>query len=227
MAKAVTAGKKSGVASKARSADKAVGKTVGKAAKAGKKKPKSSATSKTAPKAPAKTRAPAKPRAAAKKPAPSGNGLPPVGRKAPDFSLPADDGRVVGLRNFAGRKLVLYFYPKDDTPGCTVEAIAFSARKAAFEAAGATVVGVSKDPVAAHCRFKAKHDLSIPLLSDESGEMLERYGVWVEKRLYGRTYMGINRATFLIDATGIVRHVWPRVRVQGHADEVLAAVKSL
>lgn len=152
---------------------------------------------------------------------------PSVGERAPDFSLPADDGGTVSLGGLAGKKVVLYFYPKDDTPGCTIEAIAFSAQKAAFEAVGAVVLGVSKDSIDDHCKFKSKHSLSIPLLSDESGEMLEKYGVWVEKNLYGRTYMGIDRTTFLIDGQGIIRKVWPKVRVEGHADEVLEAVKSL
>lgn len=153
--------------------------------------------------------------------------LPAVGQKAPDFSLPADNGSTIGLANLAGKTVVLYFYPKDDTPGCTIEAIAFSNLRAAFEAVGAVVIGVSKDSVDAHCKFKGKHNLSIPLLSDESGKMLEKYGVWVEKNLYGRTYMGIDRTTFLIDRDGIVRRVWPKVKVEGHADDVLAAVKSL
>ncbi len=153
--------------------------------------------------------------------------LPAVGEKAPDFSLPADNGSPIGLASLTGKTVVLYFYPKDDTPGCTIEAIAFSNLRAAFEAVGAIVIGVSKDSVDAHCKFKGKHNLSIPLLSDESGKMLEKYGVWVEKNLYGRTYMGINRTTFLIDRDGIIRRVWPKVKVEGHADEVLAAVKSL
>lgn len=152
---------------------------------------------------------------------------PAVGQKAPDFSLPADNGSTIGLASLAGKTVVLYFYPKDDTPGCTIEAIAFSNLRAAFEAVGAVVIGVSKDSVDAHCKFKGKHNLSIPLLSDESGKMLEKYGVWVEKNLYGRTYMGIDRTTFLLDGGGIVRRVWPKVKVEGHADEVLAAVKSL
>lgn len=153
--------------------------------------------------------------------------LPAVGQKAPDFSLPADNGATIDLAGLAGKTVVLYFYPKDDTPGCTIEAIAFSNLKAAFDAAGAVVIGVSRDSVDAHCRFKDKHNLSIPLLSDEGGQMLERYGVWVEKNLYGRTYMGINRTTFLLDGNGVIRKVWPKVKVEGHADEVLAAAKSL
>lgn len=153
--------------------------------------------------------------------------LPAEGQKAPDFSLPADDGSTVSLADLAGKKIVLYFYPKDDTPGCTVEAIAFSAQKAAFEAANAVVLGVSKDSIKAHCKFRDKHNLTVRLLSDETGGMLEAYGVWVEKSQYGRTYMGIARTTFLIDEKGTVAKVWPKVKVDGHADDVLAAVKSL
>ena len=186
-------------------------------------KPKTASAAKDAPKAAAKAKT-----AAAKPAAPaSARALPAVGERAPAFSLPADDGSTIGLGSFPGKKIVLYFYPKDDTPGCTIEAIAFSAKKAAFEAAGAVVLGVSRDSVASHCKFRDKHGLSIQLLSDESTKMLEAYGVWGEKKLYGRTYMGIDRTTFLIDGKGVVRHVWPKVKVDGHADEVLAAVKAL
>lgn len=159
--------------------------------------------------------------------APPVRALPPVGEKAPDFSLPADDGSTVSLSGLAGKKVVLYFYPKDDTPGCTIEAIAFSTQKAAFEEAGTVVLGVSKDSVDDHCKFRDKHNLTVRLLSDEGGKMLEDYGVWGEKNLYGRTYMGIERTTFLIDGEGILRKVWPKVKVEGHADEVLAAAKAL
>ncbi|MEN6541056.1 thioredoxin-dependent thiol peroxidase [Parvibaculum sp.] len=153
--------------------------------------------------------------------------LPAVDQKAPAFSLPADDGSTISLASLAGKKVVLYFYPKDDTPGCTVEAIAFTAQKAAFDAANTVVLGVSKDSIKAHCKFRDKHNLTVRLLSDETGEMLETYGVWVEKKQYGRTYMGIARTTFLIDEKGTVAKVWPKVKVDGHADEVLAAAKSL
>lgn len=153
--------------------------------------------------------------------------LPGVGERAPDFALPADDGSKISLAGLKGQKVVLYFYPKDDTPGCTVEAIAFSAKKAQFEKAGAVVLGVSKDTIAAHCKFRDKHNLTVRLLSDESGEMLEAYGVWAEKKLYGRAFMGINRTTFLIDGKGVIRRTWPKVKVDGHADEVLAAVKEI
>ena len=125
------------------------------------------------------------------------------------------------------RKVVLYFYPKDDTPGCTKEAIAFSEDIAKFKRAGAVVIGVSKDSVAKHQKFKEKHDLSVILAADEKGEVVEKYGVWVEKNMYGRKYMGIERATFLIDAKGVIREIWRKVKVNGHAEEVLAAVKAL
>ncbi|MCK0167070.1 peroxiredoxin [Jannaschia sp. S6380] len=147
------------------------------------------------------------------------------GTPAPDFDLPtAGDGRVA-LSNLRGRKVVLYFYPKDDTPGCTKEGIAFSEALDDFEAAGATVVGVSKDPVAKHDKFAAKHDLKVLLASDADGTTCEDYGTWVEKNMYGKTYMGIERATFLIDGEGIVREVWRKVKVPGHVDAVLEAVR--
>lgn len=153
--------------------------------------------------------------------------LPELGTKAPAFTLPTDGGGKVRLSDFKGRHVVLYFYPKDDTPGCTTEAIDFSAHKAKFGRANTVVIGISKDSVARHDKFKAKHKLSVILASDEEGKVLERYGVWVEKKLYGRTYMGIQRTTFLIDAKGIIRRVWPKVKVKGHADDVLAAAKAL
>jgi peroxiredoxin Q/BCP len=149
------------------------------------------------------------------------------GSKAPDFSLETDGGGKVRLRDLKGRAVVLYVYPKDDTSGCTVEALAFSALKKKFETAGATIVGVSPDPVKSHDKFKARHDLSIMLAADPDKKMLERYGVWVEKSMYGRKYMGAERSTFLIDPQGKVARVWRKVKVSGHADEVLAAVKEL
>lgn len=153
--------------------------------------------------------------------------IPEPGQTAPDFTLPRDGGGTVALSDFAGRPVVLYFYPKDDTPGCTTEALAFTAEAEAFAAAGATVLGVSKDSVKKHDRFRDKHGLGIALLSDEAGDVCERYGVWTEKSMYGKTYMGIERSTFLIDAGGKVARVWPKVKVPGHVDEVLAAVRAL
>lgn len=149
------------------------------------------------------------------------------GVKAPAFTLPRDGGGKTALKDFKGQKLVLYFYPKDDTSGCTKQAIGFSEALDAFEAAGAAIVGVSKDTVAKHDKFKDKHDLTIALGSDEDGTVLEKYGVWVEKKMYGKTYMGIERSTFLIDEKGVVRKVWRKVRVPGHVDAVLEAVQEL
>jgi peroxiredoxin Q/BCP len=147
------------------------------------------------------------------------------GQPAPDFALPRDGGGEVSLSGLKGRKVVLYFYPKDDTSGCTAEAIAFTAEAAAFEAAGAAVLGVSKDPVASHDKFRDKHGLGIALLSDAEGDVSERYGVWGEKSMYGRKYMGIERATFLIGEDGRVLRIWRKVKVPGHVAEVLAAVR--
>lgn len=149
------------------------------------------------------------------------------GSKAPAFDLPADGGGRLKLKDFAGKKVVLYFYPKDDTAGCTKEAIDFSAAEKQFAKAGAAVIGISKDSVAAHDKFKAKHKLKVALGSDEDGKTVEAYGVWVEKSMYGRKYMGIERSTFLIDGKGVIRSVWRKVKVPGHVDEVLAAVKAL
>ena len=149
------------------------------------------------------------------------------GAKAPSFTLPRDGGGTVSLADFAQRRLVLYFYPKADTSGCTKEAIDFTRLKGAFAKAGAEVLGVSADPVPAQDKFKAKHKLSIALASDETHRMLEAYGVWQEKSMYGRKYMGVVRATFLIGPDQRIARVWPKVSVTGHADEVLAAVKAL
>ena len=149
------------------------------------------------------------------------------GAKAPSFTLPRDGGGKVSLADFKGRKLVLYFYPKADTPGCTREAIDFSSLKAAFAKAGADVLGVSADPVSKQDKFKTKHKLTIPLASDETHKMLEAYGVWAEKSMYGRTYMGILRSTYLIGPDGKIAQVWEKVKVPGHAEEVLAAAKAL
>jgi peroxiredoxin Q/BCP len=147
------------------------------------------------------------------------------GDAAPDFDLPTDGAGRVALGELKGKTVVLYFYPKDDTSGCTTEAIGFSEMRQQFDDAGAVVIGVSKDSAASHDKFKAKHDLTIKLASDESGEMLERYGVWVEKSMYGRKYMGIDRATFLIGPDGAIKQVWRKVKVPGHVAEVLKAVK--
>ncbi len=152
---------------------------------------------------------------------------PAAGAKAPDFTLPGDGGGKVSLKDFRGRKLVLYFYPKADTPGCTREAIAFNALKPKFAKAETAILGVSADPVKAQDAFKRKHGLGIALASDETHKMLADYGVWGEKSMYGRTFMGITRATFLIGPDGRIARVWPKVKVDGHAEEVLAAARAL
>lgn len=148
------------------------------------------------------------------------------GDRAPDFDLETDTGRV-SLSDLKGKTVVLYFYPKDDTTGCTNEAIAFSRANADFAKAGAVVVGVSKDTAKKHGNFRRKYELTVELGADPEGATVEAYGVWVEKSMYGRQYMGIERATFLIDGQGIVRRIWRKVRVPGHADEVLAAAQAL
>ncbi len=150
-----------------------------------------------------------------------------VGDPAPDFDLPTDGGGRTSLTALRGRQFVLYFYPKDDTSGCTSEAKAFSEMKAQFQAAGTEVVGVSKDTTHSHDKFKAKYDLTLTLASDEDGTMLERYGVWVEKSMYGRKYMGVERATFLVGPDGAVKQVWRKVKVPGHVDAVLKAAHGL
>ena len=154
-----------------------------------------------------------------------------IGETAPDFTLPrtANGGAVDTLTLSALRPapVVLYFYPKDDTPGCTTEALDFTRLAADFAAAGAVVVGLSKDSPAKHEKFCAKHGLGVILVSDEGADTCERYGAWVEKNMYGKTYMGIERSTVLIDGTGRVAQVWPKVKVKGHAEEVLAAVRTL
>ena len=149
------------------------------------------------------------------------------GAKAPAFTLPRDGGGTVSLADFAGRALVLYFYPKADTSGCTKEAIDFSRLKSAFAKADADILGVSADPVPAQDKFKAKHKLAIALGSDEAHRMLEAYGVWQQKSMYGRKFMGIVRATFLIGPEQRIARVWPKVSVTGHAEEVLTALKAL
>jgi thioredoxin-dependent peroxiredoxin len=152
---------------------------------------------------------------------------PRPGAKAPAFTLGRDDGSNVSLRDFKGRNLVLYFYPKADTPGCTKEAIAFSSLRAAFAKTGTDVLGVSADPVAAQGKFKSKHKLKIALGSDESKKMLQAYGAWGEKSMYGRKFMGVIRKTFLIDGDGRIVRIWPKVNVLGHAQEVLQAARAL
>ena len=149
------------------------------------------------------------------------------GLQAPAFDMATDGGGRVSSAGLAGRPYVLYFYPKADTPGCTSEGQDFSALADEFAAAGATVIGVSRDPVKKLDRFKAKYDLKVTLASDEPGEATGAFGVWVEKSLYGRVYMGVERATFLIDGSGVVRRVWRKVKVKGHAAEVLEAVRTL
>ncbi len=150
-----------------------------------------------------------------------------VGDVAPAFELPQDGGKTLKLSSHAGTPVVLYFYPKDDTSGCTAEAIAFSGLKPQFDKAGAAVIGMSPDSVKKHDKFKAKHSLSIDLAADEDKKVLEAYGVWAEKSMYGRKYMGVERTTFLIGRDGKIARVWRKVKVPGHAEEVLEAVKAL
>jgi peroxiredoxin Q/BCP len=150
-----------------------------------------------------------------------------IGTQAPDFTLPRDGGEMLSLSALRPKAVVLYFYPKDDTSGCTREAVDFTELGPDFAAAGAMVVGVSKDSATKHDKFIAKHALGVALVSDEDSDLCERYGVWVEKSMYGKSYMGIERATFLIDGAGVVRGVWRKVKVPGHAAEVLEAVKAL
>jgi peroxiredoxin Q/BCP len=148
------------------------------------------------------------------------------GAKAPAFKLPTDDGGTVTLSDFKGKNLVLFFYPKANTSGCTKEAIAFSALNPLFTKANTAVLGVSADPVKAQDAFKKKHDLTTPLASDETHQMLESYGVWGEKSMYGRKFQGITRTTVLIGPDGRVIQIWPKVKVDGHAEEVLAAARA-
>lgn len=152
--------------------------------------------------------------------------MPQIGDTAPEFTLPRDGGETISLSDFAGRWVVLFFYPKDDTPGCTTESIAFTGLASDFDAAGATILGISKDTVAKHEAFRDKHGLGVALLSDAKGDICERYGVWQEKTNYGRTYMGIVRSTFLIAPDGTIRTIWDKVKVPGHAEAVLEAVKT-
>ncbi len=150
---------------------------------------------------------------------------PAIGDLAPEFDLPRDGAGRISLESLRGRKVALYFYPKDDTSGCTREAIDFQGLKGEFEKAGAVVVGVSPDAVKSHDKFKAKHGLDFPLISDEARTLLEAYGVWVEKSMYGRKYMGVERTTFLIGGDGRIARIWNKVKVPGHAAEVLEAAR--
>ncbi len=150
-----------------------------------------------------------------------------IGDKAPSFKLPTDNDGTLSLKELAGKKVVLYFYPKDDTSGCTQEAIDFNGLKGQFTKAGTEIIGVSPDSGKSHDKFKAKHNLGFTLVSDETKEMLEAYGVWVEKSMYGKKYMGVERTTLLIDGKGKIAQVWNKVKVPGHAKEVLDAAKAL
>lgn len=150
-----------------------------------------------------------------------------IGTPAPDFTLPRDGGDDVTLSALRGQSVVLYFYPRDDTSGCTKEAIAFTEQLDLFDTAGAVILGVSKDTVAKHDKFRDKHGLKIALLSDADSDVCERYGVWIEKKMYGKTFMGIERATFLIDADGNIAQIWRKVKVAGHSEAVLDAVNAL
>ena len=149
------------------------------------------------------------------------------GKNAPDFTAPTDGGDTLKLSGLRGKPVVLYFYPKDDTPGCTTEACGFRDAAPDFKKLKTQVVGISKDSVARHDKFKAKYELPFTLVSDEDGKICEKYGTWIEKSLYGRKYMGIDRATFLIDGDGVVRRVWRKVKVAGHVDGVQEALKAL
>ena len=150
-----------------------------------------------------------------------------TGQTAPQFELPRDSGGTLSLAELKGKPVVLYFYPKDDTSGCTAQAIDFTALKPEFEKAGAVVVGMSPDSAKSHAKFKTKHELGIDLVSDEARKTLEDYGVWVEKSMYGRKYMGVERTTFLIGPDGRILRIWNKVKVPGHAKEVLEAVRAL
>jgi len=149
-----------------------------------------------------------------------------AGSQAPDFDLPTDTGRVT-LAGLKGKAVVLFFYPKDDTPGCTTESIGFSQARGDFAKAGAVVVGVSKDTAKKHGKFREKHGLTVELGSDADSDVIERYGAWQQKKLYGREYMGIDRSTFLIDSEGVIRRLWRHVKVPGHVEEVLEAARAL
>ncbi|HET6267603.1 MAG TPA: thioredoxin-dependent thiol peroxidase [Acidobacteriota bacterium] len=150
-----------------------------------------------------------------------------VGSKAPQFTLESDEGKKIALKDFLGKKVVLYFYPKDDTPGCTKEACSFTENNAALKKAGAVVLGVSADSVESHGKFKRKYDLSFPLLSDPKREVIGKYGVWQEKNMYGKKMMGIVRTTYIIDSEGKVAAIFPKVKVDGHTEKVLEKLKEV
>ena len=153
--------------------------------------------------------------------------MPDISQPAPDFTLPVTGGEDVTLSTLQGKSVVLFFYPRDDTPGCTKESIGFSEHLDAFKEAGALVFGISRDTMAKHDKFTAKHELTVPLLADVEGTVTESYGVWVEKNMYGKTSMGIERATYLIDPQGNIANIWRKVKVPGHVEEVLEAVRAL
>jgi thioredoxin-dependent peroxiredoxin len=150
-----------------------------------------------------------------------------IGDKAPDFNLPSDNGELINNHKYLGHKLVLYFYPKDDTSGCTQEALEFNALRDEFKKSDTFIIGVSPDNIKKHSKFKSKYDLNFPLLADEDKILLSAYGVWVEKSMYGRKYMGVERTTVLIDKNGSVSHIWSKVKVPGHAAEVLHAAQNI
>lgn len=153
--------------------------------------------------------------------------MPDVGEKAPEFNMPTDGGEDVSLASLKGTSFVIYFYPKDNTPGCTTEAIEFSEKLEEFDKLGVKIIGVSKDSLKKHANFREKHGLKVILAADEDGATCEAFGVWVMKKNYGREYMGIERSTFLIDGDGVIRNVWRKVRVKGHVDAVLEAAGDL
>ncbi|HEX2113734.1 MAG TPA: thioredoxin-dependent thiol peroxidase [Alphaproteobacteria bacterium] len=155
------------------------------------------------------------------------NGGPAVGDRAPDFTMPTDGGGMIKLSDLKGKTVVLYFYPKDDTTGCTKEACGFNDTLANFSKLKAEIIGVSRDSVASHDKFKKKYGLRFRLASDADGKVSDAYGTWVEKSMYGRKYMGMERATFLIDGNGVIRQVWRKVKVPGHVEDVMAAIKAL
>ncbi len=215
-------------------AKKATKKAVKKATKKVTKKSPKKATKKAVKKTVKKTVKKATKKAAKKSPAKKpakrstkASGMPVVGGLAPDFALQSDSAGLVSLSQYRGKNIVLYFYPKDDTPGCTLEACSFHESRSKFSDANAVVIGVSPDNVASHAKFRNKYGLDIVLVADEGHKLCEQYGVWVEKNNYGKKYMGVQRATFLIDRLGAVAYVWPKVSVDGHTDQVLAELARL